>query len=139
MEAKPSWWKRNWKWAVPLFVFLGLGSCGGCIALLVSGITGAIKSTDVYADAVRLAKRDARVIAALGEPIETGFLPSGSVEVSGPSGSADLAVTLKGSRGEGTLFIKAQKSVGRWQYEVLEVQAAGAAERIQLLGKPQNE
>ncbi len=135
MDAKPSWWQRNWKWAVPVIVLSTLGSCGACVALLVGGVTGAIKSTDVYTDAVRLAQRDVRVMAALGEPIDTGFLPSGSVEVSGSSGSAEMAVALKGPRGEGTLYIKAEKSVGRWQYEILEVEVPGAPERIQLLGK----
>ena len=55
---KPNWWKRNWKWFVPLGCF--------SVALLLLAFTGSIlvivfsamKSTDVYKEALAHAKSD---------------------------------------------------------------------------------
>ncbi|MFL6504739.1 MAG: cytochrome c oxidase assembly factor Coa1 family protein, partial [Candidatus Udaeobacter sp.] len=70
---KPTWWKRNWKWFVPLGCFT--------VALLFLAFTGSIllivfsamKSTDVYKQALARAKADPAVIEALGSPIKDGF------------------------------------------------------------------
>jgi len=75
---RPNWWKRNWKWFVPLGCF--------SVALLLLAFTGSIlvivfsamKSTDVYKEALARAKTDPAVIEALGSPIKDGFLVSGT-------------------------------------------------------------
>ena len=49
--ARPNWWKRNWKWFVPLRCFtmalLFLVFVGSILVIVFS----AMKSTDVYRDA----------------------------------------------------------------------------------------
>ena len=77
--------------AVVLCVFLFIGS----IFLFVSL---AMKSGDAYQQGLGLAQEDDEVRMALGEPVAAGFLTSGSVNVSGPSGSADLAIPISDPR-----------------------------------------
>lgn len=137
MDQPPqrSWWSRNWKWFVPIGCLVPLLGCGGLITLILVSVLGAIKSSEVYADALAKAKAHEEVKALLGEPIEAGFWVIGNLEVSGQAGSADLKIPLTGPKGSATLNVVAMKAAGRWQYSVLEVQPAGAGARIDLRSK----
>src|SRR5204863_8023417 len=90
--ARSNWWKRNWKWFVPLGCFtmalLFLVFVGSILVIVFS----AMKSTDVYRDALAHAKTDPAVIEALGSPIKNGFLVSGNTNVNGASGESNLAI-----------------------------------------------
>jgi hypothetical protein len=72
------------------------------------------------------------VVDALGEPIEPGWYMSGSINVSGSSGEADIMIPISGPRGTGRIYAVATKSAGRWSYEILEVEIDGQPERIDL-------
>ena len=135
MDSKPapSWWARHWKWLVPAGCLTGLAGVAGFIALIVSLVFGLIKSTTPYKEALAKAQRDPVVIGRLGTPIEGGFLVSGSVNLSGGKGEAQLAIPLQGSRGSGTLYVEARQSAGTWTYSTLTVQPDGAGEPISLL------
>ena len=41
---------------------------------------------------------------------------------------------LKGPQGKATLYVVAEKSAGRWSYEVLELEVEATGERIDLSG-----
>ncbi|MCZ2154593.1 MAG: cytochrome c oxidase assembly factor 1 family protein [Bryobacterales bacterium] len=84
-------------------------------------------------DALTRAQRDERVRAALGEPVEPGWLVTGHVESSGVSESANLVIPLSGPRGAGTLYLNAARTGGTWRYTVLEVEVKQSGERISLL------
>ena len=127
------WAERNWKWLVLLLVagaFVALAALVGLILLIVFG---SIRSSDVCASAVAQARAHPDVVRELGEPIEVGWMVSGSIETIGPSGSADLAIPLRGPAGKGTLHATAEKSAGRWTFSVLEMAVEGKSERIDLL------
>lgn len=81
------------------------------------------------------AQNNKDVIEALGTPVDPGFFVTGAMEVSGPSGHADLAIPLSGPQGEGTLYVKAEKIAGQWEMRRLEVEVEGHAERIDLLSE----
>lgn len=125
-----------WKW-------IGCG-CGGCLVaiLLVVGLIAAIgglaffglKQADAYKLALDRAQHDPAVIAALGEPIEAGLLVSGSINISGPTGSADIAIPISGPDGDGTIYVVATKSAGQWEFSTLEVEIHATGERIDLRG-----
>jgi hypothetical protein len=131
---KKSW--GVWKW-------IGCG-CGGCLVaiLLVVGLIAAIgglaffglKQADAYKLALERAQHNPAVIAALGEPIEAGLLVSGSVNISGPTGSADISIPISGPEGKGTIYVVATKSAGQWEFSTLEVEIHATGERIDLLG-----
>jgi hypothetical protein len=110
-----------------LVVFAGL------LAVLGLVLMRGIKSTDAYREALTRAQASPEVRAALGEPVQAGWFTQGKVNVSGPSGDADLSVPLSGPKGKGTLYITAKKQAGRWEYEVLEVAVDGRQDRINLL------
>ena len=63
---KPNWWKRNWKWFVPLGCFTGVFLFLAVTASIVLIVFSAMKSTDVYKQALARAKADPNVIEALG-------------------------------------------------------------------------
>jgi hypothetical protein len=133
---KGNWWKRNWKWFVPL----------GCLSMVVLFLAfvcsialivfSAMKSTDVYKEALARAKANSAVIEALGEPIKEGFLVSGNTNVNGASGEANLSIPISGAKGKGTIYVAANKSLGRWNYSGLVVEIARTHQRIDLLHSP---
>ena len=134
MDSKPapSWWARHWTWLVPAGCLAGLAGAAGFIALIVSLVFGLIKSTSPYKEALARAQRDPVVIGRLGTPIEGGCLVSGSVNLSGGTGEANLAIPLQGSRGSGTLYVEARQSAGTWSYSTLTVRPDGPGEPISL-------
>ena len=69
----------------------------------------------------------------LATPINVGFLVTGSVNLSGGTGQANLAIPLQGSRGSGTLYVEARQSAGTWTYSTLTVRPDGPGEPISLL------
>jgi len=130
---KPNWWKRNWKWFVPpgcftvaLLFVLFVGS-------IFVVVFSAMKSTDVYKDALARAQRDAAVIDALGSPIKDGFLMSGNTNVNGAAGESNLAIPISAPKGKGTIYVSAKKSLGEWNYSGLVVEVGQMHQRINLL------
>ena len=96
----------------------------------------AMKSTDVYKDALSQARGNSAVIEALGTPIKDGFLVSGNTNVNGASGEANLAIPISGPKGKGTIYVSAKKSLGQWKYSGLVVEVGQTHERIDLLQSP---
>jgi len=131
VPAAPGWWQRNWKWCVPVLAALLLALFAAFVFGIVALIFGAIKSSSTYQHAVTRAQNDPAVIAALGEPINAGWLVQGNISVDGANGDADLAIPLDGSRADGTLYVVAEKKAGEWRYETLAVNVEGG-ERIVL-------
>jgi hypothetical protein len=132
----PNWWKRNWKWFVPLgclsVALLFLVFVGSILVI----VSSAMKSTDVYREALARARSDPAVIEALGSPIKDGLLVSGNTNVNGAAGESNLAIAISGPKGKGTVYVSANKSLGQWNYSGLVVEVAQTHERIDLLQKP---
>ena len=132
VPAAPGWWQRNWKWCVPVLAALLLALLAAFVFGIVALVFGAIRSSSPYQQAVSRAQSDSAVIAALGEPIRTGWFVQGNISTDGASGSADLAIPLDGARTDGTLYVVAHKRAGEWRYETLAVNVDGG-ERIALV------
>jgi hypothetical protein len=132
-QPKRNWWARNWKWFVPTGCLTMLGLFVVFILSIVLIVFGALKSTDVYKDAVAKAKANAAVVEALGSPIEEGMFVSGSSNVNGASGESNLSIPISGPKGKGTIYLSAKKSAGRWEYDSLVVEVQKTRERIDLL------
>jgi hypothetical protein len=130
---KPNWWKRNWKWFVPTGCLSIALLFVAFIASVVLIVFSAVKSTDVYKEALARAKAHPAVIEALGSPITEGFLVSGNTNVNGASGEANLSIPISGPNGKGTIYVAATKSLGRWNYSGLVMEIAGTHQRINLL------
>jgi hypothetical protein len=130
---RPNWWSRNWKWFVPVGCLSTLVLFVGGIVLLMSFVFGMMKSTDVYSQALKRAKADPQVVSALGSPITDGYFTSGSIQESGPSGTAELSIPISGPKGSGTIYLEARKSTGQWSFNKLVVEIEHPNQRIDLL------
>ena len=116
--------------AIALCILFIVGGAAG----IVGTVFGSIKSSDVYPGALTEVMESSEVVAALGEPVKVGLIPSGSISVENSSGEASLSIPISGPKGRGTLYVEATKSAGSWTYSVLEVAVDGQLGRINLLG-----
>lgn len=131
--SRQGWWQRHWRWAIPLLCVFCLGFFAGVLALFMSVLFGAIRSSEVYTTAMQRARDNPQVVAALGTPIEPAWYLTGNLETSGTSGNADLQIPISGPKGEGELAIAAEKNAGQWTYSTLIVNVDGQRTPIDLL------
>lgn len=133
LPPRGGWWRRNWKWSVPLgcFTLLVLGFLV-FITLLVGTVFGVVRSTDVYRTATARAKANPEVKAALGTPIAEGWFPTGNTNVNNGVGDANLSIPISGPKGKGTIYAVATKAGGTWRYSKLEVEVPKRDARIDL-------
>lgn len=101
---------------------------------MVLVVFGAMKQSDAYKMAVARAKSDPRVTSALGTPISEGLFLSGSTNVTGGSGEADLTIPISGPKGKADIYAVATKSGGEWTFSKLAVKIANTGETIDLAG-----
>jgi hypothetical protein len=111
----------------------GLAIAGGFVVVLGIFVTVLLADSDASKMAFAAAQADPTVRQRLGEPIKRGFFTSGSIEISGPSGHADIAVPIGGPRGKGTVYAVARKSANVWTLDLLEVAFSDQTERLDLL------
>jgi hypothetical protein len=119
--------------------------CAGCLLLIVVVVVFVIAvgglavftmaKSEPYREALDRARHDPVVVEALGEPVEPGLLASGSVNVDGAGGAADLRIPVSGPRGKGTLFVSAARVAGRWEYSAIVVELADGGRRIDVGGR----
>lgn len=131
-----SWWKRNWKWVVPT---------GGCLTIIillivfigaaVFGVTKLTIGSEPYLEGLAKTQSNEQVIELLGEPIETDGIMQGSINFSNNNGDADIRIPIKGPKGEGTIYVVAEKLNGTWTYSELEVRIDQNNEVINLLNE----
>jgi TonB family protein len=135
---RPGWWKRNWKWFVPvtLFGLLLLGVVA--IGLIVMFVMGAVKSSVPYTQALAQAKTNPMLMAEMGAPIQAGWYVTGSISSSGSSSDANLSFPIYGPKKSGMLHVVATKNPfsavsGEWRLTELEAKVNGRGEPISLL------
>lgn len=126
---RKGWLARNWVW-----LLIALAVCGAVFLFGIFGlIVRAIRGSDVSKEAVARAQSNPVVVQHLGTPISEGWLVLGSINVSGTSGNADLAVPLSGPNGKATVYVRARKTAGKWNYSFMQAAIEGSDERIDLL------
>jgi hypothetical protein len=140
LQPRPSWWSRNWKWAVPVLCVVGVVAValpilvvGAGAYLFVSFMDHTMKSSGGYQQALAIARTDPAAIRALGAPIKDGWFPTGHVESGGTGGSSDLAIPVSGPDGGGTLYVRATSDMGDWHITRLVLKVKGTGEEIDLL------
>ena len=116
---------------------------GGCAILIGAGLAfvlviagfvfGMLRNSDPAKMAIQRAEANPVVASRLGTPLKMGLFVSGIVNVNGASGHAEMQVPVTGPRGRGTIYLIANKSLGRWEFSALEIALKNNAERIDLL------
>jgi hypothetical protein len=132
------WWGRNWLWAVPVgCLAFAILACGGGIAVLFVAVFGSLKSSEPYQEALRRAKADPRVQAALGVPIQERFFVSGNISVTVANGTEtgkeEVYIPISGPQGTGTIQVVGSKVQGKWTYSKMTMIVSGKDEPIDLL------
>jgi hypothetical protein len=120
--------QRKWAWAGLIFLFVVVPSCFAVPMTIM-------KQSQAYEMSLASIRADASVREAIGSPIETGLVVTGSVNISGPSGSAALQYSVKGPAGEGDARVIAAKSVGEWQLQTVVVDLDATGKRIFVVGE----
>jgi Cytochrome oxidase complex assembly protein 1 len=106
------WFKRHWKWVVPLGVLV-VGSFALAFAL---GLVHVMKQSDAYQIPLGRARSAAAVIEQVGEPMREGWFLQGNIQLVNDGGTANISFPLKGPKGECTVFVVAWKKAGNWHY-----------------------
>ncbi len=125
LVPQPSWWKRNWKWVVPV---------GGCltaiilVVILVSslffGVTKMMQGSQPYEYAFELINQDEELIGILGTPIEKDGMVQGNINWINGNKSAKMTIPIAGPKGTGTLYIDATGKGETWNYHEIRVEVA---------------
>lgn len=117
-------------------VLIALGGIALFIAALVLALLWFMGNSDAEKMAIQRVQASPECIERLGTPIKKGLITTGSIQVTGPSGHAELEVPVSGPKGKGDIYLIANKKAGRWQFETLEVAIDGSENRIDLLKPP---
>ena len=91
------------------------------IGFIVTVVIGGMKSSAPYRDGMERARRDDRVVALLGTPIESGWFISGSINTENADGNANLSIPIHGPKGKARLHVVGEKESGRWRYTTMTV------------------
>jgi hypothetical protein len=132
-KARPDWFTRNWKWVVPVGLVSGLILVGAFVGSIFFIVESSFRQSGCYTQALSRAQANPEILEKIGQPLTPGWLASGNINISGPSGNADISIPISGPRGKGTLYVVAKKSAGEWSFQRLEAEVEGAEHRIDLL------
>lgn len=131
-EKQKSWFSRHWGW------LLGGGCLLFIVIIVVVGvgafykITNSIQESEPYSYAFSKAIENDKVIAILGEPIESNGIGSSNFKYKNNSGEATLIIPIKGPNGVGTILVEAEKHQAIWFYNELSVVIEGEQGKINL-------
>jgi hypothetical protein len=138
-QQRKSWWGRNWLWFLPVICLTTLVMVAALLGVLFLGylgITSTLRSSDAYVQAMAAARKDPRVVAALGTPIQAGTFLSGNISVrhdwnggtSASSGKTDMVIPIYGPKGTARIYLIAAMSGGKWTFSKLVVRTADGKE-----------
>lgn len=123
LVPQPSWWKRNWKWVVPV---------GGCLTLIIIcivfiasiffGVTKLMEDSQPYEYAFELINNDEQLIDLLGTPIEKAGVIQGNISWNNGKKEAQMVIPIEGPKDSGTLFIDAYGQGDTWNYREIRVE-----------------
>jgi hypothetical protein len=115
---------------------IAIGGIALFIGALVVALFWFLGNSDAEKMAVERVQSSPACIERLGTPIKKGLITTGSIQVSGPSGHAELDVPVSGPKGKGDIYLIANKKAGQWQFETLQLAIDGSGNRIDLLNPP---
>ena len=122
LVPQPSWWKRNWKWVVPV---------GGCLSIVLLfiffvgsvffGVTSMFEKSEPYTYALEKINQDQELIELLGSPIEKDGMPQGDLRWHNNQKTADMKIPIAGPKNSGMLYIVAHGEGEEWIYDEIRV------------------
>ncbi|AWH73990.1 hypothetical protein DCS32_07410 [Dokdonia sp. Dokd-P16] len=130
---RPSWWKRNWKWAVPV---------GGCLTVIIIAVVLIVGGAFAFANKIKTAsgsdealiqvQSNQEVIAVLGEPIESDGFGSFNISINNGEKRSNATTPIKGPNGTGVIHLITSGEDDKKVYEVYNVTIDGSDQVIEL-------
>lgn len=108
-----------------VLIGLPLCTCGGCVASIFFGVSAAMQGSEPYKRAVAEAQNNAEVQELLGEPVEAGFLVTGSINMNNDGGDCDIQIPISGPKSSGTLRVRGTRNGGTWEYQEISANING--------------
>ena len=122
LVPQPSWWKRNWKWVVPV---------GGCLSLIVIfvvflgslfyGISNAFEGSEPHVYALELVNENETLVGIMGTPIEKDGIGQSSFNWNNGNKTSNLVIPIAGPKAKATLYVDARGTDDAWIYDRIEV------------------
>ena len=123
LVPQPSWWKRNWKWVVPV---------GGCFTLIIGlvilfssiyfGVNKVMEDSQPYEYALKLINEDDALVKVLGSPITKDGMFQGNISWVNGNKVAKIVVPIAGPKGKGKLYIDATGEGDEWNYHEIRIE-----------------
>lgn len=133
LVSPPSWWKRNWKWALPT---------GGCLTILVIAIVvvvsglysfaEGIKSDVGYDPVVEAVSKNQDVIEIIGEPITSKGLESFNIKINNGVRTNNITISIEGPNGDGVIHLMTLGKDKDLTYQKIEVSIEGSDQIIEI-------
>lgn len=121
-----SWWKRHWKWFIPItgiiLVSIVISFLSG-LGQITTDLTQAYADTELYENALQKVKSDKRVTEILGEiePIDKLAILEGSVKYSMDNQAVNTSIRIIGTKGKAKMDIVANQIDNKWDYEKINL------------------
>ena len=133
-----SWWKRNWKWFVPVcgiilisitvFLFSGMGG-------ITTDFAKAYADTELYENALKKVNANEKVNELLGEiePLGKLAILEGQIEYSNDNQKVKSTVRIIGTKGKARMDITADRINDIWNYSKINVRIKNPPEKKQTI------
>jgi hypothetical protein len=95
-----------------------------------------MRNSDAAQLALHQAETNPIVVRSIGAPLRTGWLVSGSINIRGQGGEAELALSVVGPKGKGTLYTTAIRHQNQWETTSLAFAKEGESTTQDLLATP---
>ncbi len=134
MTALLTWFKYNWKWALPMValgIFVPVTSFIFVTIILISYLT--VRTSTIYKQAMVAVRTDDRIVELIGSPIQPGLFVLGTISRRTSGTMVNLTIPLYGPEGKATAFAVAAKTEGNWDFTTLQVQVKSRQAHVDLL------
>ena len=138
LNPQKSWWKRHWKWLVPLssmvLISIAVFFSSG-MDEVTADLAQAYADEALYENALDKARLDDRVIELLGdiEPIDKLAILEGQVAYSNNNETVQSSVRIVGAKGKGSLDISAHWENDQWKYNKINIRIKKPIENKQTI------
>lgn len=136
--VEKSWFKKNWKWFIPVFLFfpvliflLSSSGLGG----LLGDYGKAYSDSSLYVIPMEKVKENNRVSEVLGkiEPMGKMAILNGAIHYSEDNKSVDSTIKIFGENGKAMLDISAEWINDSWQYNKINVRIKNPPENREVI------
>jgi len=120
------------RWAIAGFALWGFAVVGGLV--MIFWLAGVLRWSEPHRLAMAIIGESPAVREKLGSEVAAGPRVVGSIQWTGiGTGTAELAIPLRGSRAAATALVWATKDAGVWKLDRLVVQVEATGEVIELV------